>query len=109
MGSADYHAHLETRAIDRSLDEPVRAILFKRALRGMHRAKTYHGIDFIRLCSLALYDQLFAHTIKALHPREEAGLWYLVKRYPRETSRICAEHSIFLGHVRSIAKGLSGG
>lgn len=106
MSSAIYHTRLEARVVDRSLDELARAILFKRALRGLHRAKTAHGIDFVRLCSLALYDQTFAHAIKVLDPREQAGLWYLVRRYPRETSRFCAQHSIFLGHIRSIAKGL---
>jgi hypothetical protein len=97
---------LETRAIERCLDELARAILYKRALHGLYRAKTYHGIDFVRLCSLALYDQLFAHAIKVLHPREKAGLWYLVKRYPKDTARICAQHSILLGQVRSIASRL---
>jgi hypothetical protein len=106
MRSPSHHARLEKRVIDRSLDELARTILFKRALRGLHRTKTYHGIDFVRLSSLALYDQMFAHAIKVLHPREQAGLWYLVKRYPLETSRICAEQSILLGHVRGIAKGL---
>jgi hypothetical protein len=104
--SATYHAHLETRVIERCLDELSRAILFKRALRGLYRAKTYHGVDFIRLCSLALHDQLFAHAVKVLHPREKAGLWYLVKRYPKETARICAEHSILLGQVRNAARRL---
>jgi hypothetical protein len=49
---------------------------------------------------------MFAHAIKVLSPKEQAGLWYLINLYKEETSRICAQHAITLGHVRGIIKGL---
>jgi hypothetical protein len=97
---------LAKQAIVRCLDEVGKAILYKRALRGLYRAETDHGIDFARLSAWALYDQMFAHAIKVLHPREKAGLWYLIRRYKKETSQICAQERILLGHIRAIAKGL---
>lgn len=106
MASTAHHLQLERRAIDRCLDELARAILYKRALRGLHQAETYHGIDFVRLSSLALYDQMFSHAMKVLNPREKAGFWYVVRRHRAESARICAQHAILLGHVRSITRGL---
>jgi hypothetical protein len=104
MAPAD--PRLTERAIDRCLDELGKAILYKRALRGLYRAETDHGIDFVRLCAWALYDQMFTHAIKVLHPREKAGLWYIIRRHKKETSQICAQEGILLGHMRAIAKGL---
>jgi hypothetical protein len=103
---ADMHTRLEERVVDRCLDELARAMLYRRALRGLYSGKTDHGIDFVRLASLALYDQMFTHAIKVLHPREKAGLWYILRRRRKEVAQICAEHAIVLGHVRGIAKGL---
>ena len=37
---------------------------------------------------------------------EKAGLWYLIKQYEGETSRICSEHSILLEDIRGIAPKL---
>ena len=69
MSATARHSQLAAGAVVRCLDELGRAILFKRALRGLHRAETYHSIDFVRLSALALYDQMFSHAIKVLHPR----------------------------------------
>jgi hypothetical protein len=49
---------------------------------------------------------MFSHAVKVLNPREKAGFWYLVRQHPAESARICAQHAILLGYVRSITKGL---
>jgi hypothetical protein len=59
---------LEQRAVARCTDEIARAVLYQRAWRGISKARTYHGVDFIFLAHLAFYDQMFAHAIKVLHP-----------------------------------------
>jgi hypothetical protein len=74
---------LEQRSVARCCDEMGRAILFLRALRGVVKGETAHGIDFIRLAMFALEDQMHAHIIKVLDGREQAGFWYLYKKHEK--------------------------
>jgi hypothetical protein len=103
---------LEQRAVARCTDEIARAVLYLRAWRGIAKAKTYHGVDFIYLAHLAFYDQTFAHALKVLAPSksgragQDLGLWFLVRRRKATVARLCAAHGIFLGHVRRVGQKL---
>jgi hypothetical protein len=98
---------LEQRAVSRSTDEIGRAILYLRALRGLSRADSYHAVDFVRLAYWALYDQLFAHVIRVLGPREQAGFWFLVKKHKNACAEFCTRANVSLDHVTAIEKKLS--
>jgi hypothetical protein len=80
--------------------------MYWRALRGLGRAKSYHGVDFIQLATWALHDQMIAHAIKVLDRREQAGLWYLVAKNRRAIPKLCAQHDVLIGHVRAIERKL---
>jgi hypothetical protein len=97
---------LEQRAVARCADEMARAHLYRLALRGLGRSRSYHGIDFIQLAQWALYDQMFGHAIKVLDRREKAGFWYLISKKKDRVPKLCANHHVLLGNVRIVEKKL---
>lgn len=48
------------RALERNLHKLGRAILERKALVGMERAKSYHAVDFFRLAYDALFNDMIA-------------------------------------------------
>lgn len=109
MGKAIYEGEaarmndeVAKRAVARYADEMGRAILYLRALKGLYTAETYHSIDFIRLTTWALYDSIFVHVIKVLHPREQAGFWRLYRANQPACERICAAEHIDLARIKAI-------
>jgi hypothetical protein len=82
---------LQQRAATRCANELGKAILYSRALEGLSKADGYYGIDFIRLAEWAFFDQMFAHSMKALDPREKAGFWFLHKSYSQVVPAVDAQ------------------
>jgi hypothetical protein len=97
---------LEQRSVARCCDEMGRAILFLRALRGVVKGETAHGIDFMRLAMFALEDQMIAHMIKVLDGREQAGFWYLYKKHEKACFEFAAQQYIALEDITTIVKKL---
>ena len=95
------------RVLTRCLDELGRAICYLRALRGIDRAETYHAVDFIRLSSWALRDQMFAHVIKVLGKKEEAGFWSLHDSDPDFFADQCIEQQVSLNDIRAVMPKLN--
>ena len=97
---------LEQRSVHRCANELGKAILYSRALKGLESADSFHSIDFFRLASWALFDQLFAHAIKVLDPREKAGFAFLCDRYRDSVSEFCQHEGLELADIVSVALGL---
>lgn len=68
------------RALKRNLYELRWAIWERKALLGLHKEKTYHGVDFFSIAGTALYNDMISHTIKVLdRNKESATFWYLYR------------------------------
>jgi len=94
------------KAVARCTSEIERASLYSKAIAGIAVAETDHAIDFIRLAYIAMYDQMITHAIKVLDRREKAGLYALMKLYPKFVVGTCSAYDIELDSVSSIVEGL---
>ena len=78
------------RAVTRNLHEIGTAILERRALTGMHAAKTSHAVDYFRLAYNALFNDMVAHAIKATDKHKESASFWYIKRCDETIVRDCA-------------------
>jgi hypothetical protein len=89
-------------ALRRNLAELSNAILKRRALVGMHDANSVHGLDFFRVASHALYNDILAHTMRAFdRSGQSAAFWYILKVDPPATA--LAAKDIDLKRIEAIS------
>ena len=68
------------RALKRNLYETRWAIWERSALMGLHRAKSFHEMDFFYVSSTALFNDMISHAIKILdRNKQSASFWYLYR------------------------------
>lgn len=71
------HPRLE-KAIKRVLMELNNSILKRRAYNAMHKLNSSHGLDFFRVCSAALQNDLYAGIYRAFDQHKDAAsFWYI--------------------------------
>lgn len=95
------------KALQRNLNEIGRAILNRRAIIGLLKAETLHGIDFIRLSNWALFNDMIAHSIKVLEKRKgNASFWYIYCLKEKEINDLIKAEGINFDMIEATADSL---
>jgi len=95
--------------LERNLAELSNAILKRRALIGLHSAKSAHALDFFKIASHALYNDMLSHLMKVFdHHQDSVAFWWCIKLDEKVTSEIIGEHSIDIKKIEDISRRLRG-
>jgi hypothetical protein len=95
------------RTLTRNLNELARAILNWRALKGLEAADPLVSIDFVLLAYWALFNEAFAHAMRAFDEhRGAASFWYLYSCEPSELDQAAGMVGIEIAEIRSFSKSL---
>lgn len=83
------------KALYRNLNEVGRAILERRAMVGLEKARTHHTMDFIRIAYDAMFNDFIAHAIKLFEDsRGVASFWYVKRCKETEVADFVARNKI---------------
>ena len=92
------------KAIDRNLAELNNAILKRRALIGMHAAKSAHSLDFFTIVADALFNDIVAHAILVLdRSAQSASFWYVHRAEKVRIENYAAARSVSLDKLVDLA------
>ena len=83
------------KAIEQNLAELNNAILKRRALIGIHSIDSAHGLDFFRVATHALYNDIITHTVKVFEDNlNAASFWYIVRTNEAAINKIIKPKNI---------------
>src|SRR5689334_17468520 len=92
------------QALKRNLAEASNAILKRRALIGLEAAGSAHGLDFFRVATHALYNDVLAHAMRIFdRGKQSAAFWYILRVDESASSAIIAGNGVDIGRVEDLA------
>ena len=100
------HPRLEN-ALKRVLMELNNCILKRRTYNKLISLKTAHGLDFFRVCSAALQNDLYAGAHRALDKHQDsASFWYIKNIAPVLIDDAARRSNISLSEIERLAEKL---
>jgi len=73
-----------SRAIQRNIHEVFNARIEQRAWNGLRKSSYLGGLDFFRIASRALHNDMISHAIKVLdRNKQSATFWYIYDSYKK--------------------------
>jgi hypothetical protein len=97
------------KAIRRNLAELNNAIVKRRALIGLHSAKSSHTLDFFTIAADALFNDIVAHAILVLdRSSQSASFWYLHRCEGARIDKFAKVRGISLDELAALAERFNG-
>lgn len=95
------------KALFRNLNEVGRAILERRAIVGLEKARTHHTMDFIRIAYDAMFNDMIAHAIKLFEDDSRvASFWYVKRCKEMEVADFVARNKIDMSKLEKTRDSL---
>jgi hypothetical protein len=95
------------KAIEKVLLELSNCILKRRAYNELKSLKTEHGLDFFRICAVALKNDLFAGAHRAFDRHKDAtSFWYIKNIAPKEFAKAASDSKIVIEDLEKLAEKL---
>jgi hypothetical protein len=93
------------KAIRRNLAELNNAIMKRRALIGLHSAKSSHTLDFFVIAADALFNDIVAHAILVLdQSAQSASFWYVYRCEGIRIDKFAKARDISLDRLKALAE-----
>jgi hypothetical protein len=93
------------KAVRRNVDELNNSILKRRALIGLHSAKSSHSLDFFMIAADALFNDIVAHAILVLDENSKsASFWYVYRCNEPLVNRFAKQRDISIEKLRELSK-----
>lgn len=100
------HPRLE-HALKRVLMELNNCILKRRAYNKLLSLKSAHGLDFFRVCSAALQNDLYAGAHRALDKHQDsASFWYIKNIAPKLIEDALKQSNISISEIERMTEKL---
>lgn len=91
-------------ALRRNIAEVNNAILKRNALIGLHAAESAHGLDFFRVASHALNNDIISHVLRVLdHGAQSSSFWYIVRTNEGLAKTIACENDVSLDEIERLS------
>lgn len=96
------------QVIERNLAELSNAILERRALAGLDDANSSHSLDFFRIASHALYNDMISHALKVFdeNRKDATSFWFIERVYGQEVDRIATSNFVDIKKIRGVSERL---
>ncbi len=95
------------KALFRNLNEVGQAILERRAMVGLEKARTHHTMDFIRIAYDAMFNDMIAHAIKIFEDNSRvASFWYIKMCKEMEVANFTSQNKIDISKLEKTRDSL---
>jgi hypothetical protein len=93
--TAEINKQRYKKALYRNLNEAGMAILERRAMVGLEKARTHHTMDFIRITYNAMFNDMIAHAMKLFEDSDRvASFWYVNRCRENEVKDFAEKNKI---------------
>jgi hypothetical protein len=96
-----------SRALIRTINQIVAAVLERRALVGLEQAGSAHGWDFFRVAYNGMFSDMLAHCMRALDRNgQSASFWYIYRCQQKAVDEFVIQRGIDWSLIESITDKL---